>query len=253
MKKILFVLIDGLGAEAASCMGWLAAMTEDGRAHYAVMSCEMPPISRPLYHCIFTGQSPVDSGIVHNSVWTMPHNVPPSIFARAAAAGLCTAAAAFWWVSDLCNRPWEAARDRITDDTHLPIQHGIFYTNEAYPDDQVFLDGESLRTRYAPHLLLIHSSGVDHAGHKHGGRGSAYRNAARCTDMLLAQYAPTWLEAGYTVIVTSDHGMHADAMHNDNTRDVRRVPVWMLGALEQSGLPNRQTQWCGYMARLLGL
>lgn len=255
MKKLVFVLIDGLGASAVSCMGWLAAMTESGRARNALMDCEMPPISRPLYHCIFTGQRPVDSGIVHNTVWNLPPNAPPTIFARAVKAGLCTAAAAFWWVSELCNRPWIPARDRITDDTSLPIQHGIFYTNEAYPDDQVFLDAESLRWRFAPHVLLLHSSGVDNTGHEHGGHSAAYRNAARHTDMLLARYAPLWLEAGYTLIVTSDHGMSADALHNDTTPDVRRVPAWIIGhtCAPPCTPPGRQTQWHDCMAGILGI
>lgn len=252
MKKVIFVLIDGLGADAAPCMAWLSAMTTaPSRGCAGVMECELPPVSRPLYHCIFTGQTPVDSGIVHNTVWAMPHNAPPSIFARATNAGLCTGAAAFWWVSELCNGPWVPARDRITDNMHLPIQHGIFYTNEAYPDDMVFLDAESVRVRFAPHLLLLHSSGVDHAGHEAGGQSSAYRNAVRRVDVLLAQYAPQWLEAGYAVIVTSDHGMSADAQHNDTTPDVRRVPVWVLG--HEEPLPARQTEWHASIARILGI
>ena len=257
--KVIFVLVDGLNASAARCMGYLASLVQSRKARGATMICELPPITRPLYHCIFTGQSPQQSGIVHNDAWTPPDAAAraahPTIFAKAAAAGRVTAAAGHYFVSELCNAaPFDPVWDRLRLHADMPIQHSIFYNNDAYPDDHVLLDAEMLRNRYTPHLLLVNSMGVDRAGHQFGGDSPQYRTAARELDLLLARYMPKWLADGYAVIVTSDHGMSPDAHHDDLTPDVRRVPLWMAGqGAELVELPRNQTQWRAVVELLLGL
>lgn len=258
-KKVIFVLVDGLSAAAARCMGYMASLVQDKKARGASMICELPPLSRPLYQCIFTGRTPQQSGIVHNTQWTPPtpaeRAAHPDIFSRASAAGLVTAAAAYHYVSELCNAaPFDPVWDRLRLHADMPIQHGMFYCRDDYPDEQLLLDAEMLRTRYTPHLLFVHTMGVDHAGHCHGGNSTQYRNAARELDILLARFMPLWLEEGYAVIVTSDHGMSPDAHHNDLTPDVRRVPQWLAGTgVENVELPRSQTQWCGVVCQLLGI
>ena len=158
-------------------------------------------------------------------------------------------------MSELCNRaPFEPERDRLTDDPALPIGHGLFYSQDAYPDDELFRDAEVLRLRYGPDLLLAHSMGIDFAGHAAGADAPAYREAARAADGLLARYLPRWLDAGYAVLITSDHGMDADCGHYDNTEPVRRVPLWLAGrAWNGLPLPARQTQVADLMLAVLGL
>ena len=95
--------------------------------------------------------------------------------------------------------------------------------------------------------------GIDHAGHRAGADSRAYRDAARATDALLAAYLPRWLEAGYPVLITSDHGMDADGSHTDPTPAARRVPLWLAGAPGDTKLPTRQTGIAPLAARLLGL
>lgn len=253
MAPLVLVLLDGLGSSALSCMGSMEALTRVGRARFTELCCELPALSRPIYHCLLTGLPPAVSGMLHNDDWT-PHPAP-TLFSRAREAGLVTAAAAYGWISELCNRaPFDAARDRLTEDAGLPIMHGLFYTNDAYPDDHVFMDAEALRRRYAPQLLLVHTMGVDFAGHGHGADSAAYRNAARQVDMLLARFVPCWLEAGCNILITSDHGMSPDGLHNGSTDAERRVPFWALGpACAAMSLPVRQTECCSCAARLLKL
>lgn len=258
-QRLIFVLVDGLNAATAESMGYLAALTEGGLARRADMDCELPPLSRPLYDCIFTGRTPCQSGIVHNDAWRVPSAVEraahPSIFARASAAGLITAAAAYFFVSELCNEsPFDPVRHRLCLRADKPVQNGLFYCRDDYPDAQLLLDAEWLRVQREPHLLLIHSMGVDNAGHVHGADSAQYRQAAREMDMLLARFMPAWLAEGYAVMVTSDHGMSADAAHNDLAPDVRRVPLWLAGkGTAALPLPQRQTQWCEIMCRVLGI
>lgn len=93
---------------------------------------------------------------------------------------------------------------------------------------------------------------IDDAGHRFGLNSMQYRNAARRADMLLSNYINLWLDDGYQIIVTSDHGMNNDLSHGGNLIEEREVPfilsvidlpirIWMsqfnkLRFVEQSAL-----------------
>ena len=253
MARVIFVLLDGLNAATARpCMGYMQSLVDAGAARYTELTAELPPLSRPIYATLLSGKSPAQSGITHNDD-TRPCP-EPHIFSRAKAANLTTAAAAYHWISELCNaRPFEAARDRCFFDRSLPIAHGMFYCTDAYPDDELFHDAASL-LQYNPHLLLAHSMGIDNAGHLHGAESREYRNAARRADGLLARWLPRWAEAGYAVLVTSDHGMDADGCHNDASDTCRRVPLWLAGeAWNNTPLPQNQTQIADLVCGALGI
>lgn len=252
---VILVVLDGLNHEVARhAMGHLQAYVGAGRAALYKLECELPALSRPLYECILTGVPPIDSGIVHNNVSRLSSQ--RSIFHYARAAGRSTAAAAYHWVSELYNRsPFDPARDRHTDDQTLPIQHGHFYWNDHYPDSHLFADAEHLRRRHAPDFLLVHPMNIDDAGHKHGLDSPQYRNSARTADILLADCLQGWLDAGYQVLVTADHGMNNDRSHNGLLAEERQVPLFVLGdafSLDPAASPQ-QTELCGTVCELLGV
>ena len=254
MQRVVFVLLDGLAAATARrCMSYMQSLTDAGLARHKELQGELPPLSRPIYATLLTGLRPAQSGIMHNDDARLCP--APTIFSRAQAAGLTTAAAAYHWMSELCNvAPFEPGRDRIGNDAALPIAHGLFYCTDAYPDDELFHDAASLQLRHNPHLLLVHSMGIDNAGHLYGAESREYRNAARRADGLLARWLPRWVEAGYAVLVTSDHGMNADGNHNDDSDACRRVPLWLVGeAWNSSPLPQDQTQIAGLVCAALGI
>ena len=253
MTRLVFVLLDGLAATASPCMGYMQSLVDAGTARCTELIAELPPLSRPIYATLLSGKRPAESGITHNDD-TRPCP-EPHIFSRARAAGLVTAAAAYHWMSELCNtRPFDAARDRHTDNAALPIAHGHFYCTDAYPDDELFHDAASLQLRHNPHLLLVHSMGIDNAGHLYGAASREYRNAARRADGLLARWLPRWMEAGYAVLVTSDHGMDADGSHNDTNDACRRVPLWLAGeTVNSTPLPQDQTQIADLVCSVLGI
>lgn len=252
MPSCIFVLLDGLNAATARrCMGFLLALEAAGQARYAQLTCELPPLSRPLYATLFCGLPPAAHGILHNDDARLCP--APTLFSRARDHGLVTAAAAYHWVSELCNNaPFDPARDRLTHAPSLPIAHGLFYTSDLYPDEELFRDAACLLQHHRPQLLLVHSMGIDTAGHQHGADSPAYRNAVRLADSLLAHAIPDWLAAGYTVLVTADHGMDNDGAHNDATDTVRHVPLWLIGE-SQAVLPAAQTEIANVAARILQL
>lgn len=172
------------------------------------------------------------------------------------AAGGLTAAAAYHWIGELYNRtPYEPVRDRYTDDDSLPIQHGLFYRADQYPDDHLLLDGAILRRRYDPDFLLIGPMNTDDAGHRHGGDSGHYRNAARNVDNALSTQLPGWLAASYQVIVTSDQGMNRDHTQRGVLPEERQVPLFVMGTgfSHDPAAAPRQTVLCGVLADLIGV
>ena len=253
--KVILVMLDGLNYQVARhALGHLQAFCAAGRAALYKLECELPALSRPLYETILTGITPIDSGIVNNDVVRLSNG--QGIFHYAHAAGLSTAAAAYHWISELYNRaPFDAGRDRHTHDTSLPIQHGHFYYADHYPDSHLFADAESLRRVHQPDFLLVHPMNIDDAGHKHGLDSSQYRNSARSADVLLANYLQRWLDDGYQILVTADHGMNNDRSHNGLLPEEREVPLFVVGdafSLNANAQPT-QLQLCGTICELLGL
>lgn len=254
-EKVILIVLDGLSYSVAHhCMGYLNGLIKADSATLYKMECELPSMSRPLYECILTGIPPVKSGIVNNEVVRLSHF--DSVFSLARKAGKITAAAAYYWVSELYNRaPFVATRDRFTHDEQLAIQYGCFYQADSYPDDHLFIDAEYLRTQYSPDFLLIHPMNIDDMGHKFGFDSPQYRNTARKVDIILSNYIPTWIEQGYQVIITSDHGMNNDRSHGGTLPEECNVPLFVIGT-QFSHDPQcemEQTAICGTLCTLLGV
>lgn len=251
MTKVILIVLDGLRYDAArSCLGYMEGLVQAGLAEMCKLTCELPAMSRPLYETLMTGRRPVEHGIVSNGV--VRRSVGDNLFARCRAAGKVTAAAAYHWVSELyVSCPFDRYRDRILVNGSGDISHGVFYWEDHYPDSHLFADAEWLIRSQSPDFLLLHPMNVDDAGHRHGGDSTGYRNAARLQGDLLARHVPGWLELGYKVIVTADHGMGDDGNHAGPTPQETEVPFYTLGFRLGSGVDLAQTQIAGLICRLM--
>lgn len=254
-NKVILVLLDGLNYEVArDCMGYLQALVEHKLGYLYKIQCELPSLSRPLYECVLTGVAPVNSGVMCNSYDKLSKN--ESIFSLCKKANKVTCASAYHWVSELYNStPFDLVKDRIVNDTSKNIMHGIFYKWDDYPDEAVYADAEFLRINYAPDFLFIHPMNIDDAGHKAGFDSMEYRNSARKSDGYLSLYIKKWIDEGYQVIVTADHGMNRDFSHSGILKSEREVPFFTFGHAF-SGNPSielLQTQICGTVLTLLGI
>lgn len=253
--KVILIVLDGLAYNIADqCMGFVQALREQGQASLYKIQCELPSMSRPLYETILTGVTPAVSGVVHNQV--VRNSNQKSVFSLAREAKLSTAAAAFHWFSELYNKsPYNAVRDRHTVDTEQLIQYGSFYHDGLYPDSHLYLDAELLRIRHDPDFLLIHPMSIDEAGHLSGLDSAHYRNTTRRSDKDLSEYLPIWIEAGYQIIITADHGMNTDKSHGGSLAEERDIPLYVIGSRfsHQSDCTPKQTEICGIICELLGL
>ena len=254
-NKVILVVLDGLAYETAEqCMGFLQSLKAQGTGTLYKVQCELPSKSRPLYETILTGVPPVLSGVVHNEV--IRNSNQQSVFSLARQAGLITAAAAFHWFSELYNRsPYDAVRDRHTVDPEQLIQYACFYHGDHYPDSYLYLDAESLRRRHNPDFLLIHPMNIDNAGHHSGVDSSHYRNTVRNSDSELSKYLPTWIDEGYQVLITADHGMNCDKSHGGILPEEREIPFFVIGECfsHQPDCTPMQTEICGSICELLGV
>ena len=228
MNKVILVLSDGLRYDTAvEQMGFLGHLVEMKLASLYKVIGELPTMSRPMYETTHTGLPVIEHGIYSNYV--VRRSNQPSIFQAARDAGKTTAASACFWFSELYNSaPYEMIDDHEVDDESLLIQHGRFYYDDAIPDIEVFNAAGMLVRKFNPDYLLVHPMGMDDTGHKYGADSAEYRAHAIRQDVMMANLIPEWMERGYKVLVTGDHGMNADKMHGGTTPDVREVPLFMI-------------------------
>lgn len=235
MNKTIFILLDGCQFEAGKRnMGFLEHLVEYGKCAKYKVKGELPSLSRPIYATLLTGQTVSEHGIVLNEIKDTLDI--PNLFSVCKENGGVTAAAAYYWVSELINHsPFRSQRDYIQLNSGESIDHGVFYWEDMYPDSHVFCDGEFLLRTYDPDFLMLHTMGTDYLGHLHGAGSKEYEVAAAIAGHVIAGSLPRWLKEGYNVVITSDHGMNHMGMHGGTDEAQRDVPLYIFSDQVQYG------------------
>lgn len=231
MKKLILVLIDGMGDHVSHKMGYLKALESANMGEKFTLLSELPSLSRPLYETILTGKTPIESGIINNQINRMSKE--ESIFSLAKKAELKTAAVAYHWVHELYNGPFNIEEDIEVEDLEKNINYGRFYWEDSYPDSHLFSLTNKLIKDKNPDFLLLHTMNIDDAGHKYGGLSKKYENRVHKLNYYFSHYLPMWQEAGYEIIITSDHGMDEKGNHGGDSKLEREVPLWILGDISK--------------------
>ncbi|MCX7827744.1 MAG: alkaline phosphatase family protein [Thermanaerothrix sp.] len=254
-RGLVVILIDGLSSAAALHMGCLEGMVRSSMGARKDICSGLPPISKPLYHCLFTGVEPSTSGLLSNHA-KAPSRDPDNLFGLARQMGLTTCAAAHRWFGKLFAR-WDVdSMGRFQDLESGDLCFGIYYSDDQYPDSHVLQDGEYLIRRHRPGLTLIHTMGVDHAAHLYGTGSRDYTEAVMRCDQLASRFLWERLSEGFAVMVTSDHGVRESGLHGGTSEEETRIPLWIFpepsGALREAfeGV-ERQKGLKGLMAELL--
>ncbi|AOT69434.1 alkaline phosphatase family protein [Geosporobacter ferrireducens] len=244
-QKVILLLIDGLHYhKGRAMMGFLEHLVESKKAWCRKIKTELPTLSRPAYEVVLTGTPAFDNGITSNYI--VRRSREKSVFQIAKEKDLVTAAAAYYWFSELYNRaPFDHLQDREYEDDNGFIRWGKFYFEDDYPDSHLILDGEVLRRKYDPHFLLIHPMGLDYVGHRYGCESKEYAEKIIQMDSILSRFLPLWMELDYQVLITGDHGMNAFGQHGGTGEDERIVPLWGIGSvLENRQFPQEISQLC---------
>lgn len=227
MKKLILILIDGLGNHASDKLGYLKALEISKKAKKFTLESELPSISRPLYETILTGIPPIESGIVNNEVRRMTNG--ESIFKILRQNNLKTGAVAYHWIHELYNGKFDKKLDLEIENLDKEINFGRFYWEDYFPDSHLFAQCEKIIQDKDPTFMLLHTMNIDYMGHKFGGASKKYFNAVYNLGKLLSEYVPEWQKLGYEILITSDHGMNEDGNHGGDSKIEREVPFWILG------------------------
>lgn len=237
-NKVILVIIDGAGF--AACVrecGYLEGLVQLGKAHRWKMQCALPSISAPLYETIHTGIPPTEHGITCNE--SLRQSKFANIFSEVSNAGLSTAAVAHSYFFTLyAGEPYDLLQHVEYENPKSSIQHGRFYSMEAYSKSNICAPAEidlcaqtqRLISAYSPNYLLLHTSSVDSIGHAYGGQSREYHRQIYQVDAALGRSIPQWIEQGYDVIVTADHGMNDEGHHGGTESIVRSIPFYYIGA-----------------------
>ncbi len=236
-RKVVLIVLDGMGwATARTLLGNVEGWVEKGDASVWKMRATLPSVSGPCYASIHTGVTPQEHGIVDN--YKEMKATVGDIFSAARKAGRTTAAAAHSLFSSYFQRaPFDIYRDLEVDDERLPIQHGRFYTmrgetkgNLAVPAEaDLFAQAAIMIDRHAPDYLLLHTCTVDSTGHRHGPDSAEMDHVVYVLDSVLGNSIPRWLDQGYEIMITSDHGQSQRGHHGGTTDEMREVAFYYFG------------------------
>lgn len=236
IDKLIVVILDGCRYDTAVAqLGFMNHLVEHQRASLLRVKSEMPSNSRPLYEVLMTGVPTYENGIYSN--YHAQRSKELSIFELVKKAGGTTGAAAYYWYSELYNQaPYNPLTDRIQHQEQRLIQHGIFYSDDTYPDSHLFADANHMVDQYQPDFLVVHSMNIDDVGHKFTAASREYAAVVNRADSLLSVYIPEWLHKGYQIVVTADHGMDEDGLHGGSLAAHREVPFYVIS--------EKRTQLC---------
>ena len=256
-NKAVFVLLDGLQSQyAKEHLGYLEQLSETNRAAKYEVLGNLPSSSRPMYETIFTGVEACEHGVTNNGICRLSNQ--KHLFELLKQENEKSLACAYYWISELyLSAPFDKGKDIWHEDPNSMIDRGFFYYEDSYPDNHLYSLASSLMDKEDYDFVLIHPMNIDDIGHKYGSDSAQYRNVVRRDDIYLSYYLDAWLQAGYQVIVTADHGMNHDGTHGGTLPIEREVPLVLLGSafteLKGQALQIKQTEICGLCCELLGL
>ena len=235
MDKTIMVVLDACQYEAGTRnLGYLEHMIDYGLGAKYKIRGELPSLSRPMYATLLTGLPAYKHGITYNEI--SKKLTCPNVFGQCKAQGGVTAAAAYHWMSELYNHaPFNSLTDRYQMNCGGSIDYGIFYWQDVYPDAHLFADGDYLRCAFQPDFLLIHSMAIDLAGHIHYAGSAAYEKTIAVVSEIITSYISSWLEDGYQVVITADHGMNELGNHGGADQAQRDVPLYIFSPKVKCG------------------
>jgi hypothetical protein len=209
--RVLLIIIDGLRADEAARLPFLATLTAAGAR--AQLWGDPPTYSSAQYVSLFTGVPPCDSGIRGNQR-LRPAGVEDvaSVLRRSGRRTLGVSTEVDWWVQ--------------------LFPHGFDFFRVLTLDEV----SAQVTSRWGgADLVLVHLAEPDLAGHAAGARSPEYRQAAAHAALLSAALARAWGWPDATVAVMSDHGHRDSGGHGGDEPEVREAFLILSGPGAQTG------------------
>lgn len=238
VTKLLLIIIDGVPYRNwRRLFGNLEGWVEQGLAQVRKMRSTLPSTSASCYASIHTGLPPQVHGIWANAGI---HRVDfPDVFSELSKAGKKTGAVTHSYWSEFFNRsPFDVVRDIEYDEPEGPITHGRFHTMHGYGHDNQMTPADydlfGTLTRLCEvksiDYGILHSCTLDSMGHRFHHECREMDYACYHLDGVLAPFIQRWLDGGYEVIVTADHGQDDRGHHGGNSEAQRDVAFYYFGS-----------------------
>lgn len=237
-SKLLLIILDGVPwRNWRRLFGNLEGWVQSGDARVWKMRSVLPSTSASCYASIHTGVAPQAHGILSNEVRLRV--TQPDLFSEVTKAGGKTGAVTHSYWSEFFNRhPFDLVRDIEYDEPDGPITHGRFHTMTGYGHDNqmtpsdvdLFATLTMLTARFGIDYGILHTCTLDSMGHRFGHDCVEMDKACFATDGMLAAFLPRWLEGGYEVIVTADHGQSDRGHHGGQGEDQQDFALYYFGA-----------------------
>ena len=240
-RKLLLIILDGVPyGNWRRYFGCLEGWVQSGEARVWRMRASLPSMSGPCYASIHTGVSPQEHGVLTNAhIFRVSK---PDIFGQVRKAGGVTGAVTHSWWSEFFNRaPFDIVRDIEYDEPESDsINRGRFHTmsgydhhNQATPSDvDLFATLTSLCARFGLTYGILHTCTLDSMGHRYGHDCAEMDHACALLDAMLAKFLPAWIDMGYEVIVTADHGQSLRGHHGGTGDDQQDFALYYFGQAE---------------------
>ncbi len=238
-RKLLLIILDGLPWRNWPLMGNLEGWAASGQARKWHMRSVLPSMSASCYASIHTGLPPQEHGVLSNNGRFRVER--PDVFSEVAKAGGTSGAVANSYWSEIFNRaPFDFVRDIEYDEPEGPIHHGRFHSmtgetafNQTTPSDMdLFATLTMLTRRYGIDYGMLHTCTLDSMGHRFGHDCVEMDKSLGLIDYMLASFLPMWLDDGYEVIVTADHGQTGRGYHGGRGEEMQDFALYYFGPAE---------------------
>ena len=239
--KLLLIVLDGVPyRNFRRLFGNLEGWVDSGDARIWKHCSVLPSTSASCYASIHTGVTPAVHGCTGNdNVFRLSQ---PDVFSQVRKAGGITGAVTHSFWSEFFNRaPFDPLRDIEYDEPDSKtINHGRFHTmtgygliNQMTPSDaDLFATLTMLCARFNLDYGILHTSTLDSMGHRFHHDCREMDNACFKLDEMLAPFIRRWLDAGYELIVTADHGQDARGHHGGRDPLQQETALYYFGPAE---------------------
>lgn len=236
-NKLLLIILDGVPYRNwRRLFGNLEGWVQSGDARVWKMRSVLPSTSACCYASIHTGVSPQVHGILSNENRFRVEQ--PDLFSEISKAGGKTGAVTHSYWSEFFNRcPFDLVEDMEYDEPAGPITHGRFHSmtgynlkNQMTPSDvDLFATLTMLTKRHGIDYGILHTCTLDSMGHRYGHDCIEMDHACYAMDGMLAAFLPKWLDAGYEVMVTADHGQTDRGHHGGREDEQQDFALYYFG------------------------
>lgn len=221
-RRLVIAVLDGLGEEAFLSEVQATGRGPDGWDFRATVDCGTPSLSRPVYHVLLTGVPQAVSSIRNNSYSGRARADDLAARVRASGGSVGWALDTVTWFHDLFGAPG----DRLAHMNREPLSERA--AGQAPPGDPFPAMTEVVFAN--PTLAVLHYTGIDGAGHRHGAASPEYRAAVQETlgRVMALRDAHAATPAGRETVwmIGADHGHLPGGGHGGPEMAVRRT-AWV--------------------------